>query len=86
MSSSAITTIVKMVESLSDDLQEQVAEHIREYITDLEDEARWESSFKKSQHSLVAAARQAKQQIAEGRSTPMDYELLITTFSNNQHK
>ncbi len=47
MSSSAITTIVKMLESLPDDLQERVADHIREYITDLEDEARWESSFKK---------------------------------------
>ncbi len=76
MSSSAITTIVKMVESLSDDLQERVAEHIREYIADLEDEARWESSFKKSQDNLVAAARQAKQEIAEGRSMPMDYEQL----------
>ncbi len=68
MSSSAITTIVKMLESLPDDLQEQVADHIREYITDLEDEARWESSFKKSQDKLVAAAEQAKREIAEGRS------------------
>lgn len=68
MSSSAITAIVKMLESLPDDLQEQVAEHIREYITDLEDEARWESSFKKTQDRLVAAARQAKREIAEGRS------------------
>ncbi|PSB35096.1 hypothetical protein [Chlorogloea sp. CCALA 695] len=76
MSSSAITTIVKMVESLPDDLQEQVAEHIREYIIDLEDEARWESSFKKSQDKLVTAARQAKQEIAEGRSMPMDYKQL----------
>ena len=76
MSSSAITTIVKMVESLSDDLQERVAEHIREYIANLEDEARWESSFKNSQDKLVTAARQAKQEIAEGRSMPMDYEQL----------
>ena len=68
MSSSAITTIVKMVESLPDDLQERVAEHIREYIAELEDEAWWEYSFKKSQDKLVAAARQAKQEIAEGRS------------------
>ncbi len=76
MSSAAINTIVQMIESLPDDLQEQVAEHIREYITDLEDEARWESSFKKSQDSLVAAAQQAKREIAEGRSMPMDYEQL----------
>jgi hypothetical protein len=41
MTSPAITKIVKMVESLSDDLQERVAEHIREFIADLEDEKRW---------------------------------------------
>ena len=76
MSSSAITTIVKMIESLPDDLQERVAEHIREYITDLEDETRWEASFKRTQDSLSAAARQAKQEIAEGQSVPMDYEQL----------
>jgi uncharacterized protein YllA (UPF0747 family) len=68
MSSSAITMIVKMLESLPDGLQEQVANYIREYITDLEDEARWESLFKKSQDRLVAAAQQAKREIAEGRS------------------
>ena len=76
MSSPTISTIVKMVESLPDDLQERVAEHLREFIADLEDEARWESSFKKTQNSLVAAARRAKQEIAGGQSVPMDYEQL----------
>jgi hypothetical protein len=76
MSSAAITTIVKMVESLSDDLQERVSEHIREYIADLEDEAKWESSFQRTLPNLVAAARQAKQEIAEGKSLPMDYDRL----------
>lgn len=76
MSSTAVTTIIKMVESLPDDLQERVAEHLRDYIADLEDEARWESSFKKTQSSLIAAARRAKQEIAEGQSVPMDYEQL----------
>jgi UDP-glucose 4-epimerase len=73
MSSAAITTIVKMVESLPDDLQERVSEHIREYIADLEDEAKWESSFQRTRPNLVAAARKAKQEIAEGKSVPMDY-------------
>ena len=68
MSSPTISTIVKMVESLPDDLQERVAEHLREFIADLEDEARWESSFKKTQNSLVAAARRTKQEIAGGQS------------------
>jgi hypothetical protein len=76
MSSATITTIVKMVESLPDDLQERVSEHIREYITDLEDEQRWDSSFQRSQTNLVAAARKAKQKIVEGKSVPMDYDRL----------
>jgi hypothetical protein len=76
MSSAAITTIIKMVESLPDDLQERVSEHIREYIADLEDEAKWESSFQKSHTKLVAAARKAKQEITEGKSVPMDYDRL----------
>lgn len=76
MSSATINTIVEMLESLPDDLQEQIADHIREYIIELEDEARWESSFKRSQASLVAAARKAKREIAEGQSMPMDYEQL----------
>lgn len=76
MSSAAITTIVKMVESLPDDLQERVSEHIREYIADLKDEERWDSSFQRSHTNLVAAARKAKQEIAEGKSVPMDYDKL----------
>ena len=76
MSSAAITTLVKMVESLPDDLQEKVVEHIRDYITDLEDEQRWDASFKRTQDNLIAAARKAKQEMAAGQSMPMDYEQL----------
>ncbi len=76
MSSPALTTIVKMIESLPDDLQEKVAEHIREYIADLEDEQRWDTSFQQTQENLVAAARKAKQEIAAGQSVPMNYEQL----------
>jgi len=74
--SAAITAIVKMVESLPDDLQKKVAAHIRDYIADLEDEKRWDDSFKQTQDNLVTAARKAKQEIAEGRSMLMDYEQL----------
>jgi hypothetical protein len=74
MSSTAIATIVKMVESLPDDLQEKVVDHMRDYITDLEDEARWDASLNRTQNSLVTEARQAKEAIASGQSTPMDYD------------
>ena len=76
MSSAAIATLVKMVESLPDELQERVIEHIRDYIADLEDEKRWDASFQRTQGNLVAAARKAKQEIAAGQSVPMDYEQL----------
>jgi hypothetical protein len=76
MSSAAIATLVKMVESLPDELQEKVVEHIRDYIADLEDEKRWDTSFQRTQGNLVAAARKAKQEIAVGQSVPMDYEQL----------
>lgn len=76
MSSEALTTIVKMVESLPNDLQERVVDHLREFIADLEDEARWQSSFQQTQDSLVAAARRAKREIAEGQSISMNYEQL----------
>jgi glycerate-2-kinase len=76
MSSPAITTIVKMVESLPDELQEQVVQHVRAYLVEIEEEKRWDESFKRTQNNLVAAARKAKEEIAAGLSTPMDYEQL----------
>lgn len=76
MASPAITTVVTMMEFLSVDLQEQVADHLREYIADLQDEQQWDASFKKTQDSLIAAARKARQEIAEGKAAPLDYEQL----------
>jgi hypothetical protein len=38
MSSPAIKTVVTMMELLPAELQDQVAEHLREYIADLQDE------------------------------------------------
>jgi glycerate-2-kinase len=76
MKSEAIATVVKMMESLPVDVQEQVAEHLREYIDELQDEIRWNESFQRTQNQLVAAAKRAKQEIAEGQATAMDYEQL----------
>ncbi|KOP24820.1 hypothetical protein AMR41_19040 [Hapalosiphon sp. MRB220] len=74
MSSPAITTVVKMMESLPEDVQNQIAEHLREYVQDLHDELKWDNSFKKSQQKLVEAAKLAKQEIAQGLAQPMDYD------------
>ena len=76
MASNAITTMTQMMETLPEALQNQVVEHLREYIAELEDELRWEASFNRTQEQLMAAARQAKQEIAEGKSEPMDLDRL----------
>jgi hypothetical protein len=76
MSSPAITTVITMMEFLPAELQAQVAEHLREYIADLQDEQQWDASFNRTQDNLIAAARGARQKISEGKATPLDYEQL----------
>ena len=76
MSSAVIATVVKMIESLPDPVQDRVADHLREYIEDLRDELQWDSTFKKTQVQLIAAARRAKQEITAGQAKPLDYEQL----------
>ena len=76
MSRENIGTIVKILESFSDEQQERIIQHLREYIADFQDELQWDKSFDKTQVKLVAAARKAKQQIAEGKGQPMDYDRL----------
>ncbi|MFO0214294.1 MAG: hypothetical protein ACK53E_26680 [Pseudanabaena sp.] len=64
------------MESLPVSLQERVTDHLREYINDLQDEIKWDNSFAKSQSKLVAAARIAKQEIAEGKAVVLDFNQL----------
>ncbi len=49
MSAEAIATLIKMMESLPEVAQDQVVEHLREYIEDLRDELQWGLSFGKTQ-------------------------------------
>jgi len=76
MSSTAITTLTKMMESLPETTQLRVIDHLRDYIEDLQDEIKWDSSFKETQLQLITAARRARREIAEGRAKPMDYSQL----------
>ena len=65
MSSTAIATVAKMLESLPETVQDQVVEHLRKYLADLQDELAWDDLFKRTQPQLVAAARRAKEEIAK---------------------
>jgi len=76
MPSTAIATLVRMLEGLPESAQNRMVEHLREYIEDLHDEAHWENTFKKTQGKLVAAAQQAKREIAEGKAKPLDLDQL----------
>lgn len=46
MASNAITTITRMMETLPDVMQNQIVEHLREYIAEMQDELQWEVAFK----------------------------------------
>ncbi|RKU28896.1 hypothetical protein C6499_09730 [Candidatus Poribacteria bacterium] len=71
-------TEIEMFKSQIDELQS----HIRmceiqiEQLEELQDELRWDASFDRTQEQLMAAARRAKQEIAEGKSEPMDLDRL----------
>lgn len=76
MTSTAIMTATKMMEMLPEEAQNQAVEHLRNYIADMQDEQEWDKLFKKTQNQLIAAAKQARKEIAEGRSEKMDINQL----------
>ncbi len=76
MLSTAIATVIKMMEELPESAQEQVVEHLREYLEDSADELRWDETIGRTQPQLAAAARRARTEIAEGKSTPLDTDAL----------
>jgi hypothetical protein len=76
MDTAATTTMLKMLETVPDSLQEEVVEHMRDYIEDIRDEARWKESFAGTQDKLITVARQARREIAEGKARPMDLDKL----------
>lgn len=54
----------------------EVLKRTVEELKELQDELLWDASFDSTQEQLMAAARRAKQEIAEGKSEPMDLDRL----------
>jgi len=73
MASTAIATVVKMIESLPEDAQDLVVEHLRVYLEDLRDERRWDKTFKKTEAQVTKAAQRARKEIAEGLAKPLNH-------------
>lgn len=69
-------TAVKMLESIPEEAQEEVVEHLRELVEDVRDELEWERLFSKKNKILIKTAHLVRRQIAAGKSSPMDYTKL----------
>jgi len=52
--------------------RDAVVAHMQQYIEVIRDELKWNETFGRSQSKLVAAARQAREEIARGKATPMN--------------
>jgi predicted DNA-binding protein (UPF0251 family) len=72
----AIETIVKMLEYQPEEIQSQAVEYLQLWLAELEDEARWNENFGRSQKGLHRTAQEARKQIAEGKAEPMDFDRL----------
>jgi hypothetical protein len=68
--------MIKMMESLPASVQDQVVEHLRKYLEDLRDALQWDRAFQDTQTQLMAAARRAKQEKAQGQARPLDMNQL----------
>ena len=76
MISATTATIVKILDTLPEGLQDRVLEHLCEYVEDIREEKQWHESFSRLQDKLAAAARRVRKEIAEGKSDPFDPEML----------
>ena len=74
MVSAATATVIKMIESLPESVQDRVVERLRDYIEDARDEMQWDESFVRSQDKLAAAARNARGEVSRGLSVPLNPE------------
>ena len=74
--SKATETAVKMIESLPESAQEKVVEELRALVEDVREEAKWDDLIERKKKGLVAAARKAREEIAAGKATDMDFDKL----------
>ena len=76
MENITLRTINKMLQSLPGNRQEQVLNHLYEYITELYDEIKWDLLFKNSEKEISRIVRQVRQEIKEGNIEDFDYDRL----------
>jgi hypothetical protein len=76
MLNETLLTIEKMLEPLPEYVQQQVIEHLREYLAEMQAEGRWGQLYQSHRPKLEEMARLAKQQIAQDRARPLNLDEL----------
>jgi hypothetical protein len=71
-----VTHLNEQLEDLPVDLREKVAKYISEHLEDIQDEMRWDESFKRTAGKLSEFARNARQEIKDGLAEEMDFKKL----------
>ena len=72
MSSATIATVIGMMESVPESIQNRIVEHLRNYFDELKDEIEWDLLVSKTQPELIETAKRAKNEIVAGHAVAMD--------------
>ena len=75
MTTKAIETAIKLLETLPEPTQEQLVDELRRLALEAQDEAKWDELFARSGR-LKAVAQKAQQEVSAGRASDMDFEKL----------
>jgi hypothetical protein len=75
MTTKAIETAIKLLETQPEPTQQHLVDELRRLALEAQDEAKWDQLFSGSDE-LKAAAQKARQAIVEGRATDMDFDKL----------
>ena len=68
----AIETAIKLLETFSEPAQEHLVEELRRLALEAQDDAKWDELFART-GKLKAVAGEARQDIAAGKASDMDF-------------
>ena len=74
--SNIVETISKMIETLPENMHQAILDDIRAVIAEKQDEAEWDKQLQQRQKSLIAVAKEVKNEIAAGKVEPLDFKRL----------
>ncbi len=74
MKTNSITTVVKIMEQLPEETQEKIENKIRKIASDLQDEIKWQKSYRNE--NLVKFAQKVKDDIKKNNIKKLDYSEL----------